>query len=380
MASPELQKVLKLIDDRPRPLVSPTRQQIRQAMEDRSFPATHAARIAPFDANGVPGEWVTVAESDPNRRVLYFHGGGYVYGSAVTHRRLCEDIAAAGRCAVLNLDYRLAPEHPFPAAVDDAIAGLKFVRANGPNGEDEAESLFVAGDSAGGGLTLATLLAARERGIDQPNAAIAISAWTDLAITGESVTSLPDDDPEKSSSMVLEELADQYLHGADPENPARLAALCGLRRVTAAIAAGRGRGDAALGYDQGRGTRALGRRRRGRRGLGRDVPRLAPVRAHAARRSAGNRTDRRVHQPARVARLRVPSAKGESHAIRGVPAGRRSDAGSGRQHDRSGAQHRGTARRDGRGLQLSAAGRHLAHGGRCQRRPGRMDRVARIRP
>ncbi|MYA01154.1 MAG: alpha/beta hydrolase [Chloroflexi bacterium] len=219
MASPELQQVLKLIEERPRPLVNPTRQEIRQAMEDRSFPATDAASVAPIEANGVPGEWVTVAESDPNRRVLYFHGGGYVYGSAVTHRRLCEDIAAAGRCAVLNLDYRLAPEHPFPAAVEDAIAGLTFIGENGPDGTGVARSVFVAGDSAGGGLTLATLLAARERGLDQPDAAIAISAWTDLANTGESTTSLADDDPQKSSVPMLENLACQYLAGADAENP-----------------------------------------------------------------------------------------------------------------------------------------------------------------
>ncbi len=219
MASPELQKVLKLIEERPRPLVNPTRQQIRQAMEDRSFPATDAARVTQVEANGVPGEWVTVAESDPNRRVLYFHGGGYVYGSAVTHRRLCEDIAAAGRCAVLNLDYRLAPEHPFPAAVEDAIEALKFVQANGPDGPGAPDSTFVAGDSAGGGLTLATLLAARERDLDQPDAAIAISAWTDLANTGDSIASLADDDPQKSSVPMLENLACQYLAGADAENP-----------------------------------------------------------------------------------------------------------------------------------------------------------------
>ena len=80
---------------------------------------------------------------------------------------------------MLNLDYRLAPEHPFPAAVEDAIAGLQFIQANGPDGAGAAEATFVAGDSAGGGLTLATLLAAREQGVDQPNAAIGISSWTD---------------------------------------------------------------------------------------------------------------------------------------------------------------------------------------------------------
>ncbi|MXV79178.1 MAG: alpha/beta hydrolase [Chloroflexi bacterium] len=219
MASPELQQVLKLIEDRPRPLVNPTRQQIRQAMEERSFPATDAASIAWVEANGVPGEWVTVAESDPSRRVLYFHGGGYVYGSAVTHRRLCEDIAAAGRCAVLNLDYRLAPEYPFPAAVEDAIAGLTFIGENGPDGTGVARSVFVAGDSAGGGLTLATLLAAREQGIVQPTAAIAISAWTDLAITGDYVTADGDEGPLESDTSMLEDLASQYLAGSNAADP-----------------------------------------------------------------------------------------------------------------------------------------------------------------
>ena len=219
MASAELKQVLELIAGRPALKGNPTLDEMRANMEAHAFPVTEAATVTPVEANGVPGEWVVVAESDPNCRVLYFHGGGYVFGSALTHRRLCEDIARAGRCAVLNLDYRLAPEHPFPAAVNDAIEGLRFIRANGPDGEAEAESTFVAGDSAGGGLTLATLLAARDQGIEQPEAAVAISPWTDLANTGESVTSLPDDDPQKSSVPMLESLARQYLGGADPENP-----------------------------------------------------------------------------------------------------------------------------------------------------------------
>ncbi|MYD73969.1 MAG: alpha/beta hydrolase [Chloroflexi bacterium] len=219
MASPELEQVLKLIASRPALEGNPGLDQMRASMEAHAFPATEAATITPVDAHGAPGEWVAVAESDPNRRVLYFHGGGYVFGSPLTHRRLCEDIARAGGCAVLNLDYRLAPEHPFPAAVEDAIAGLTFIGENGPDGTGVARSVFVAGDSAGGGLTLATLLAARERGLDQPDAAIAISAWTDLANTGESTTSLADDDPQKSSVPMLENLACQYLAGADAENP-----------------------------------------------------------------------------------------------------------------------------------------------------------------
>lgn len=219
MASPELAQVLDLIASRPVPEGNPTLDDMRANMEAHSFPATSAATVTPVNANGIPGEWVTVEESNPNRRVLYFHGGGYVFGSPLTHRRLCEDIARAGGCAVLNLEYRLAPEHPFPAALDDAIEALKFVQANGPEGAGTPQSTFVAGDSAGGGLTLATLLAAREQGLDQPDAAIAISPWTDLTNSGESITALANDDPQKSSVPMLQNLAREYLGETEAENP-----------------------------------------------------------------------------------------------------------------------------------------------------------------
>ena len=219
MASAELQKVLGLLAERPLGQGTPTLQETRDGMEASSFPATDAATIMPVNANGVPGEWVTVPESDSNRRLLYLHGGGYVIGSAVTHRRLCEGIARAGGCAVLNLDYRLAPEHPFPAAVEDAIEGLKFVQSNGPDGEGAAESTFVAGDSAGGGLTLVTLLAARDQGVDQPNAAIGISSWTDLAISGETIQTRADADPLITDSAMVKGMAAQYLGDADAEDP-----------------------------------------------------------------------------------------------------------------------------------------------------------------
>ncbi len=219
MASAELQKVLALLAERPLGAGNPTLEEMRAGMEAGSFPVTDAATVTPVDVNGVPGEWVTVAESDPNRRLLYVHGGGYVIGSPITHRRLCEDIARAGGCSVLNLDYRLAPEHPFPAAVEDAIEGLKFIQSNGPDGEGAADSTFVAGDSAGGGLTLATLLTAREQGVDQPNAAIGISAWTDLAITGETIQTRAGIDPLITDESMVSGMAAQYLGGADAEEP-----------------------------------------------------------------------------------------------------------------------------------------------------------------
>ncbi len=219
MASAELQKVLGLLAERPIAQGEASLEDMRAGMEAGSFPATDAATVTSVDANGVPGEWVTVAESDPNRRLLYVHGGGYVIGSPVTHRRLCEDIAKAGGCTVLNLDYRLAPEHPYPAAVEDAIAGLRFIQSNGPDGAGAADSTFVAGDSAGGGLTLATLLSAREQGVAQPNAAIGISAWTDLAITGESIETRADADPLITDTSMIAGMAANYIGGGDARDP-----------------------------------------------------------------------------------------------------------------------------------------------------------------
>lgn len=219
MASAELDEVLSLLAEHPLGEGNPTLQELRDSLDAGALPATDAATVTAVSANGVPGEWVTVAESDASRRLLYFHGGGYVVGSAVMHRRLCEDIARAGGCAVLNLDYRLAPEHPFPAAVEDAIEGLKFIQTNGPDGDGAPAATFVAGDSAGGGLTLATLLAARDQGVDQPNAAIGISSWTDLAITGESIQTRAKADPLITSSDIISGMAAQYLGGASAEDP-----------------------------------------------------------------------------------------------------------------------------------------------------------------
>ena len=218
MASAELTKVLELMGQRP---LNPnaTLEEMRAGMEAGSFPATEAATVTSVDANGVPGEWVTVPESDPNRRMLYVHGGGYVMGSPVTHRRLCEGIARAGGCAVLNLDYRMAPEHVFPAAVDDAMAGLQFMQENGPDGPGAADSVFVGGDSAGGGLMLATLLAARERGVAMPDGGVGISVWSDLAITGESIQTRSGVDPLITDDSMVTNMAAMYLGEADAKTP-----------------------------------------------------------------------------------------------------------------------------------------------------------------
>lgn len=195
----------------------------RAAMEEGAFPLDDDVQVITVDANGVPGEWVTAPDCDPNRRVLYVHGGGYVMGSLATHRRLCADIARAGACAVLSLDYRLAPEHPFPAALEDALAGLEYVWTNGPDGAGEADVVFVAGDSAGGGLTLATLIAARDRGARQASGGICLSPWTDLAATPEELASEGLNDPTVPDNRVAITASQAwvalYAGDADRANP-----------------------------------------------------------------------------------------------------------------------------------------------------------------
>ena len=143
---------------------------------------TRGVRIAPADDARVRGEWITAEQSDRGT-VLYLHGGGYVAGSAAKWRPITAGLARLARRRVFSLDYRLSPEHRFPAALDDAVAAYRWLLDQGV----PARSIAVAGDSAGGGLTLATLLRARDDGLPLPTCAVCFSPWTDLAGTGESL-------------------------------------------------------------------------------------------------------------------------------------------------------------------------------------------------
>src|SRR5262249_17461975 len=136
------------------------------------------------DADGVPAMWVVPDGAAQDRVLQYVHGGGYVICSAATHRRLVGHIAKAADIRALNVDYRLAPEHPHPAAVDDSVTAYRWLLAQGM----QPEHLAIAGDSAGGGLTIATLVALRDLGVPLPAAAVPISPWVDLEGTGESMT------------------------------------------------------------------------------------------------------------------------------------------------------------------------------------------------
>lgn len=138
--------------------------------------------VSPVTLNGLPAEWIASVQSTPNRAILWMHGGGYVSGSCADHRIHVAKFVHGSGVRSLLFEYRLAPEHPFPAALEDSLAAYRGLLAQGI---PPARVVF-AGDSAGGGLGLAALLAARDQGLPLPAAVVAISPWTDLKCTGES--------------------------------------------------------------------------------------------------------------------------------------------------------------------------------------------------
>lgn len=163
---------------------------------------------------GVPGEWVSVPESRADRVFLYLHGGAYFLGSCASHRGFAVRLARACEARVALIEYRLAPEHRFPAAVEDAVAAYKAILESGV----EPGRVVIGGDSAGGGLTGATLVALRDTGVPLPACAVLLSPWTDLATTGESLNTRAERDPFLDADGIR--LAPKvYLGDADPRHP-----------------------------------------------------------------------------------------------------------------------------------------------------------------
>src|SRR5262245_66013252 len=157
MSKHQVQTIVEML--RSKPVVDPngTVEEARASFEQAAgmFPVDGDIRREAVSAGGIPAEWVSAPDLDAGRAVRYLHGGGYVIGSINTHRSLAARISRASRARVLVIDYRLAPEHPHPAAVEDAVAAYRFMLARGLR----PARIAVAGDSAGGGLTVATLLA-----------------------------------------------------------------------------------------------------------------------------------------------------------------------------------------------------------------------------
>ena len=148
----------------------------------RRFKALSPAERQPTTADGLPAEWLIPAAVAPERTLLYLHGGGFVSGSINSHRNLVINIANAAHTRALIIEYRLAPEHPFPAAPDDCLAAYRWVLSEGVR----PEQLIVAGDSSGGCLTLLLLLRLRDLGLPLPATAVCLAPATNLAMTGES--------------------------------------------------------------------------------------------------------------------------------------------------------------------------------------------------
>lgn len=215
MASRELEVLIHMLTSRPI-VEAPNVADMRQSFETLAskFPLAPDVTLTPVDAGGVPAAWVVAPGADPGRTMLYLHGGGYVLGSISTHDDLAGRLSRAAAARVLIIDYRLAPEHPFPAAVDDAIAAYRWLLTQGAT----SARTVVAGDSAGGGLTVATMVALRDAGIALPAAAVCLSPWVDLEGIGESMTTKAHLDPIVQQPALLR-LAGAYLGGANPRTP-----------------------------------------------------------------------------------------------------------------------------------------------------------------
>nr|WBU15357.1 monoterpene epsilon-lactone hydrolase [uncultured bacterium] len=216
MASPETQKAFDLVREISRNLGrQKTVWGMRRAYEEAmaQFAVPEGVDYQPVGVGTRRGEWVIPAGAD-DRAILYFHGGGYVICSIDTHREMVSRIALAAGARALLVDYRLAPEHPFPAAVEDAVAAYRWLLGQGLS----PSRLALAGDSAGGGLVAAALVAIRYLGLPLPAAGVCISPWADMTLSGASWEANAKRDP-IVVRPALEQLARWYLAGADPRTP-----------------------------------------------------------------------------------------------------------------------------------------------------------------
>jgi acetyl esterase/lipase len=189
---------------------------LRRGMGSRREPTIKDVKLIRLMVGKIPCEWVVAAGADPDVRLLYLHGGGFVSGSGAYYLPLAAHISAAAKCAVLLPDYRLAPEHPFPAGLDDCVAAHKWITTNGPSGPGPAKATFIAGDSAGGNLTLATLLALRDRRMTLPAGGIPLSPTTDWTLASDSLKTVIDP---IISARTMPIFRDHYLGKKDIRNP-----------------------------------------------------------------------------------------------------------------------------------------------------------------
>lgn len=215
MASEEFKTILEILKTSPVQTKSSIDEH-RSEMETvfKQLQIASDVLCQPVDAGGVPAEWVTAPGALQERVIYYLHGGGYVMGSVNTHREMASRLSRATGAKVFLIDYRLAPENPFPAAVEDSMTAYRWLLSTGvkPNG------VVIAGESAGGGLTVGTLVALRDAGEPLPAAGVCISPWVDMECIGESMITKAGVDPLVRRYDVLM-LAKAYLGDTDTRTP-----------------------------------------------------------------------------------------------------------------------------------------------------------------
>jgi acetyl esterase/lipase len=213
MSESEIAALRALLTLRPRPTSVAERRERLDAL-GHAYRAADDIHLDPVTANGVPAEWSLAPGADAARVLLYLHGGGFYAGSIVSHRAMVTESGRAAQARTLAIDYRRAPEHPFPAALDDALQAYRWLLAQGV----QPARIALGGDSAGGGLTLAMMVSLRERGLPLPACGWCISPWVDMEARGESFATKAAIDPMISREYV-QELAGWYLGGTAPRTP-----------------------------------------------------------------------------------------------------------------------------------------------------------------
>jgi monoterpene epsilon-lactone hydrolase len=213
MADPEIVKLRAVIAARPR-ATEIAQMRLDSDARGRAFGLPADVTVQKVSANGVKAEWTSTPGADPASAILYLHGGGYVICSLDSHRHLAAEVGRAAGMRTLAIDYRLAPEHPFPAAVEDTVAAYRYLLESGirPN------RIAFVGDSAGGGLVIGSMLAIREAGLPLPGCGWCISPWVDMEALGGSFVDRAETDPTVQKATILM-MAGLYLGGADPRHP-----------------------------------------------------------------------------------------------------------------------------------------------------------------
>jgi len=213
MSDPDIGALRAKLASRPR---STDIAQRRRDADARGIAYGTAADVTveKVSANGVTAEWTSTPGAARDAAILYAHGGGYVTGSLDSHRHMVSELGRAANALVLALEYRCAPEHRFPAPVEDALAGYRYLLAQG----FKPERIAIAGDSAGGGLVVAAMVAIREAGLAQPGGGYCLSPWVDMEAIGESFDTRAAADPMVQRAGILE-MAGLYLGDADPRSP-----------------------------------------------------------------------------------------------------------------------------------------------------------------